>query len=168
MKKVLAIILTVILCIAPVTTWAYSIVKGVQFNANCGEYLKLAADATNIEIAEKHLSTAISYLEEHNLTSGYTKIFIYRPTNDIGMWYENLKTADDQLKSMMAIDYTELEQSNMLMKLRETILDGDGVLTHPEGISMATNYTLMFWLNCLLWIPCWFFAGFVSCSIYEY
>lgn len=168
MKKTLLIMLALIMFAMPFLPWTYSIIKGVQFNANCGEYLKMAADANSIDIAEKHLSTAISYLETNNLTSGYTKIFIYRPTNDIGMWYENLKTAQTQLREMQNSEYTELEQSNMLMKLRETILDDNSVLTHPEGISMASIYTLMFWLNIVLWLPCWVFSGVLVFASEDY
>ena len=168
MKKTVLIIVAIILAIVPFITWTISIVKDVQFSANCGEYLKLAADANSVDVAEKHLSTAVSYLETHNLTSGYTKIFIYRPTNDIGLWYENLKTALTQIREMQETGYTELEQSNMLMKLRETILDDGGSLTHPAGISMAANYTLMFWLNMLLWLPCWGLAIVVGYTADEY
>lgn len=161
MKKALCIIFAIVLFVLPCIFWGYSIVKGVQFSANCGDYLELAADSNNIDLAEKHLSTAISYLESHGLTHGYTKIFIYKPTNDIGLWYENLKTAQTQLQEMQASEYTELEQSNMLMKLRETILDNDGMLTHPVGISMVSIYTLMFWLNMLAWVPCWVLGTFL-------
>lgn len=158
MKKAVCIIVAIILFVLPCISWGYSIVKTIQFDANCGDYLELAADSNNIDLAEKHLSTAISYLESHNLTNGYTKIFVYKPKNDIGLWYENLKAAHTQLQEMQASGYTELEQSNMLMKLRETILDSDGTLTHPEGISMVSIYTLMFWLNTVLWLPCWIFG----------
>ena len=167
MKKALLIIIAIVMFLIPFTTWIYSAVKSVQFDASCGSYLKLAADANDINTAEKHLSTAISYLESNNLTSGYTKIFIYRPTNDIGLWYENLKTAHTQLVDMKETGYTELEQSNMLMKLRESVLDGES-LTHPEGISMVSNYTLMFWLNVLLWLPCWAFGGILLWTADEY
>ena len=155
MKKAVLIILAIILFIVPCIPWTVTLVKSIQFEANCGDYLRLAADANSIDMAERHLSTAITYLEDNNLTSGYTKIFVYYPKNDLGLWYENLKTAQTQLQEMQVSDYTELDQSNMLMKLRETILDEDGSLTHPEGISLIPNYALMFWLNMLLWMPCW-------------
>lgn len=161
MKKAILIILAIVLFIVPCIPWTVSIVKGIQFDANCGDYLRLAADANSIDMAERHLSTAISYLESNNLTNGYTKIFVYYPKNDLGLWYENLKTAQAQLQEMQGSEYTELDQSNMLMKLRETILNEDGGLTHPEGISLVPNYTLMFWLNMLLWLPCLLFGGFV-------
>ena len=166
MKKAFLIILILCLVVAPCIPWTYSIVQSIQFNASCGNYLELAADANSIDVAEKHLSTAIEYLEENDITSGYTKIFVYYPKNDIGIWYENLKTAQNQLQSMQANGYDELEQSNMLMKLRETVLDEDGSLTHPQGISMPHIYTLMFWLNMLLWLPCWGIGMFIG--FYEF
>ena len=161
MTKVVLIILAVILFIVPFIPWTCSIIDCIQFDANCGDYLKLAADANSIEMAEMHLTKAVSYLESNNLTSGHTKIFVYYPKNDIGLWYINLKVAQTQLQDMKTAGFTELEQSNMLMKLRETILDESGVLTHPTGISMAPNFTLLFWLNSLLWLPCWVAGGFV-------
>jgi hypothetical protein len=162
MIKAVLIILVIALIIAPFVGWGVCIAKGIQFDAACGDYLMLAADANTIDVAEKHLTTAIEYLESNDLTSGYTKIFVYKPINDIGLWYENLKTAQNQLRNMQQTEYTELEASNMLMKLRETLLNEGGGLTHPEGISMVENYTLMFWLNVLLWIPCWIIAGIIG------
>lgn len=161
MKKAILIILAIVLFIAPCVAWVCGIVKNIQFSANCGDYLKMAADANSIDIAEKHLTSAVDYLEKNNLTSGYTKIFVYYPKNDIGLWYENLKNAQTQLRDMQGTEYTELEESNMLMKLRETILDEDGGLTHPEGISMHPNYATMFWLMLIPFLPCWVVGGFV-------
>jgi hypothetical protein len=119
----------------------------------------MAADANSIDIAEKHLSTAITYLEDNGLTLGYTKVVFYYPKNDIGLWYENLKASQTQLQELQAREYTDLEESNILMKLRETLLDSSGSLTHPLGISMAHNFATMFWLNAFLWVPCWFVAA---------
>lgn len=168
MKKAIFIILAIVLFIMPCVVWTCGIVKEIQFSANCGDYLKMAADANSIDIAEKHLTSAVDYLEKNNLTSGYTKIFVYYPKNNIGLWYENLKSAQTQLRYMQGTDYTELEESNMLMKLRETILDENGSLTHPEGISMAPNYTMMFWLMVFLWVPCWIAGGFAIYNAVSY
>ena len=167
MKKALFIILAIICFISPFFSWIPSIVNGIQFGANCGNYLELSADANSIEIAEKQLTKAVDYLEANNLTSGYTKIFVYYPKNDIGMWYDNLKSAQLQLQeTIKKSNYTELEESNMLMKLRETILDDDGCLTHPEGISLHPNYTVMFWLNITLWLL-WILGGVFCFLAYE-
>lgn len=167
MKKALFIILAIICFASPFFSWIPSIVNGIQFSANCGNYLELSADANSIEIAEKQLTKAVDYLEANNLTSGYTKIFVYYPKNDIGMWYDNLKSAQTQLRDMLEREeITELEESNMLMKLRETILDDDGCLTHPDGISLHPNYTVMFWLNATLWLL-WSLGGVFCLLAYE-
>ena len=167
MKKALFIILAIICFASPFFSWIPSIVNGIQFSANCGNYLELSADANSIEIAEKQLTKAVDYLEQNNLTSGYTKIFVYYPKNNIGMWYDNLKSAQTQLRGMLENEeITELEESNMLMKLRETILDDDGCLTHPEGISLHPNYAVMFWLNVTLWLL-WILGGAFCCLAYE-
>ena len=159
MKKAVLIILAISMFLVPCYVWGYSIVKDLTFCADCTDYLRLASDANTIDVAEKHLSTAIDYIEKNNMTSGYTKIIRYYPTNDFGLWYENLKTAQTQLQEMKSTDYTELEESNMLMKLRETLLNDEGSVTHPEGAAFKENYSLIFWLNLLLWIPCWGIGG---------
>lgn len=163
MKKVFCIILAIVISIGGVVPWVYTIVKSIQFNSACGDYLKLAADANNIDIAEKHLTTAVEYLEKNDMTTGYTKVFIYYPKNDVGLWYENLKTAQTQLRETRTRDYTDLEESNVLMKLRETLLDGSGCLTHPFGVSIKHNFTLWFWLNSILWLPCFIAAIILFC-----
>ena len=101
MKKALFIILAIICFASPFFSWIPSIVNGIQFSANCGNYLELSADANSIEIAEKQLTKAVDYLEANSLTSGYTKILVYCPKNDIGMWYDNLKSAQTQLRNML-------------------------------------------------------------------
>lgn len=57
----------------------------------------------------------------------------------------------------MAPNATQLERSNLLMKLRETLLDqgenGKIVVTFPEGISIYPNNIAMFLFGCLSVIP---------------
>ena len=153
MKKTILIIVSIILFAIPFPSWIYSIVKGVRFDANCGNYLELAGDANSIELAEKHLSKAITYLEENKMTSGDTRVVIYYPKNDVGLWYENLKTAQLQLQEMIRQgNASDLEKSNMLMKLRETLLNEGGSLIIPYGVSRLENFQVTFWLNITLWL----------------
>ena len=160
MKKFF-VILMVILCLAPFPNYIYSIAKSVQFDANCKDYLKLSADANSVVLAEKHLTTAINYLEENNITSGQARFFVAYPKNDVSLWYDNLKTAQSQLQEMIEIgDYAELEQSNMLMKLRETLLDENGIVTTPMAIAFFPHGTLLLWINSTIWIL------WVVCGIY--
>ena len=144
-KRWILLSITIICFALPFPNWVYSIVKSAKFNANCGNYLELSADANSVVLAEKHLTTAINYLEENNLTSGQAKWFVAYPKNDISLWYENLKTAQSQLQEMIKNgNYTELEQSNMLMKLRETLMDGGEreSITLPLAIRLKSAKSL--------------------------
>ena len=151
MKQVL-IFLCVVCIIVPIVVYGVAIVKAVRMDANCISYFEMAADANSVSIAEKHMTTGIKYLEDNNLTNGNTKILIYKPTCDIGLWYENLKSAQAQLQELSAKeDLTELEESNALMRLRETLLDGDSV-TCPEMILFYPNHVAWLWAMCLIWL----------------
>jgi hypothetical protein len=163
----------VFLCIAciiiPIIVYGVAIAKTVQMDSNCISYFEMAADANSVELAEKHLTSGIKYLEENNLTEGNTKILIYRPTQDLGLWYENLKSAQTQLQELNSKeDLTELEESNALMKLRETLLNSGGSVTHPNMISFYPDHIGWSWVLWLLWIL-WFGAfvfGFMACDYY--
>lgn len=167
MKKLL-IILCVICIIIPLIVYGVGIVKTVKFNANCISYFQLAADANSVALAEKHLTSGINYLEQNNLTSGHTKIFVYKPTNDIGLWYENLKSAQLQLQELSKKEeLTELEESNSLMKLRETLLNNEGTVTHPEGIMFHPSYASYFWIAIFIWML-WILAFAFGVVAYDY
>lgn len=151
MKAVL-ISIAIIIMIIPVVVYGIAIFNAIQMDANCISYFSMAADANSVDLAEKHLTTGIEYLEKHNLTSGHTNFIIYKPTNDIGFWYDNLKSAQAQLQQLKAKeDLTELEESNALMKLRETLLD-EGSVTHPSMISFYPNHIGWIIAMALIWI----------------
>lgn len=166
--KALFITLCIICILIPLIVYTVGIVKTVQMDANCISYFELAADANSVDLAEKHLTTGIEYLEAHNLTSGSTKIIINNPKNDIGLWYENLKSAQAQLQELSARDdLTELEESNALMKLRETLLD-ESCVTHPSMISFYPGHAGWFFSMMFIWLL-WILAlifGFVAVDEY--
>ena len=128
-----------------------SMIKGKLLEQNCTGYLMRAADANTVETAKGELQKVIVYLEEHELTRGNTSVFFNSPKNDIGFWYKNLKESEKELSK---IDSTtsSLEKTNVLMKLRETLIDngesGDEV-TMPEGLSKYPNNILWYILNAL-------------------
>ena len=76
MKKALYIILAIICFIIPFFSWIPSISQGIEFDTNCGDYLRLSADANSIEIAEKQLTKAIDYLEKTTLQTD-TQIYLF-------------------------------------------------------------------------------------------
>jgi hypothetical protein len=131
------------------------IVKKVQLKQNCTGYLKRAADANTVEVASQELQKAIDYLESNNLTSGYTSIVWRTPDEDIEFWYNNLKASQDELSKVDSTT-TSLEKTNLLMKLRETLLDSGekgSELTVPCGLSRYPHnslFSFLMWLSSLL------------------
>jgi len=120
-----------------------TVAQVVIFNKECSGYLSRAAHANTIQLADQELSTALDYLNQHNLTHGYTSIFYNTPDEDIGFWYTNLVESKKELDTLRSkTDLTALEQSNTLIKLRETLMShgeqGDSVRV-PDGISRYPN-----------------------------
>jgi hypothetical protein len=142
MKMMLAILLMV-----PFLAWgACRITKGILFDRDCGGYLKRAADANTVPMAKKELQKALDYMEQNRLTEGYTSVIYKTPDEDVGFWYNNIKTARSELDALTEYT-TPLESTNVLMKLRETLLDNgkEGTsLTVPEGISIHPHNTAYF------------------------
>ena len=124
------------------------------FNNNCGGYLVRASNANTIQLAHQELSRSISYLEAEGITSGYTSIIYRTPDEDIEYWYRNLKAAQSELAGLLAQGekVSALEQSNCLLKLRDTLMDHSGengkeALTMPHGISRyPSNGKFAVWL----------------------
>lgn len=116
----------------------YRTVEKIQAKQNYIGYLKRAADANSIEMAKVELTKALTEIERQKLTSGYTSILWKTPDEDIVFWYNNLKVSLDEL-SELPNNSSALEKSNMLMKLRETLLDSDedgDAVTYPDGIHL--------------------------------
>lgn len=146
MKQFIILVLTFIMAIV---IYSGAIINSCIFDVNCIDYFELAANANSVELAEKYLSNGIEYLEKEGLTQGNTNFIFKYPTNDINIWYENLKSAQAQLQELKEQeDLTELEETNSLMKLRETLMDEDGAINHPRMISFYPYHILV---EILMW-----------------
>lgn len=156
-KMTLLIVAAVIVPLAQLSThFALSVV----FERECGGRLKRAADANTVEVARKELDAAVSYLKESGITKGYTSVFYRTPEDDIGFWYSNLSAAKAELDGIKDTS-PKLERSNVLMKLRETLLDQNGegktIVTTPPGIEVyPSNRFFAAWSTvsgaCLLFL----------------
>lgn len=150
MKKGLCVLFILLFCV-----WAgIRIVAAIQFDRNCGGYLKRAADANTVELAKKQLKVSLDYMEREGLTTGYTSVLYRTPDEDVGFWYTNIKSSLTELEQMNP-NATQLERSNLLMKLRETLLDEgkNTSITVPSGISIYPNNVAMAflgWLSAIL------------------
>jgi len=130
------------------TVFGFRIMKGIEFRQNVKGILKRAADANTIEIANEELTKVIDFLETNNITEGHTSILYKTPDEDIGFWYKNLKASQQELENLNST--SALERTNVLMKLRETLLDTgeDTEVTIPDGLAVYPNN--LFWA-CLMW-----------------
>ena len=151
------------ICILPFIVWLIVvIIVSYSFSVGCEQYLKRAADANTVEMAKTQLTTALTYMEQHNLTSGICSIFLQQPKNDVGFWYNNIKAAKAELDSL-PINVTPLERTNVLMKLRETLVDqGESTsITLPSGISQYPNNKTFFWLGIIFAL-----LGCIGCIVF--
>lgn len=142
----LGIISLIIFCIT-IFLWGY------WFDRDCGNYLKLAGDAPNIERTESFLRSALAYIDSHHLTEGNTAWIFKTPENDLSIWHGQIVGAWETASSLIlkAGKATQLEKDNALMKIRETVLDeGQAVqITHPANISWYPHIAIM-------WLWLWF------------
>lgn len=151
--------ISILLLAFALVVFGFRVVYKIQFKPNVTGYLKRAADANTIDLAEQELSRAISYLEAHGLTSGYTSVVYKTPDEDLEFWYNNLKASQLELKQLNST--SALEKTNVLLKLRETLVDeGERTkVTVPAGISVFPNNT--FWAILGLLASIFGFLGFV-------
>ena len=143
-------------------------VNEIMFDRGCEGYLKRAADANTVELAIKNLEVAINYTEANGMTSGYTSALYRTPDEDVGFWHENLRSSLQELRTIKP-ETTQLEKTNVLIKLRETLLDHnkDGVkVTSPSGISIYPNNVLFAWWGWLSFIFAALFWGLL-CIEYD-
>lgn len=154
MKNGCLLITCVLLLIPFICVQTYCTIQEVRMNQGCTGHLKRAADASTVEMALSELTLATNYLEAKRVTAGSTSILWETPNNDIGYWYQNLKNSEDELRK---VDHStsQTERTNVLMKLRETVLDhgekGD-YITCPDNIEIYPSQVFIFssWLATLL------------------
>ena len=143
----------------------------INMDRNCMGHLKRAADASTIELAHQEMGIALAYLKNHQLTEGYTSVIYTTPDEDINFWYRNLATSQEELETALNNKASQLEKSNILLKLRETLLDhgssGSEILTRPEGISIYPyNTQVAFLLLTSLVVSLLCFG--IGCFFFDY
>ena len=157
MKKVT--ILAVIVSALWLAAMVWFICLRVEFNQNCKGYLKQAADANTIELAIERLDKAIDYVELKDWTDGYTSILWRTEDENIGFWYKNIKASRTELEK--ALDSSQMEQTNVLMKLRETLTDNNEngtYITYPDGLWKYPHnmeFAIFSWIIHILLIVMW-------------
>ncbi len=153
-------IISIVLIIVSLVIFGVYFSKKIELKQNVTGYLKRAADANTIELANEELTKSIKYLESHNLTSGYTSIFWKTPDEDISFWYRNLKASQSELSNLES--ESALEKTNVLIKLRETLLDSGKTyrVTVPKGLAFYPNNKQWAILICIAILS--LLKGFIS------
>lgn len=137
--------------------WAGTrIVVGVKYNIHVGGRLERAANASTVALAEIELRYVVAELERRGWTNGSTNILWWEPRHDVGFWYNNLRASLIELQKVRP-ETTQLERSNILIKLRETIYHhgdkGSKSVIAPPGISVFPSnvgYCIWGWGSFLL------------------
>lgn len=149
------VFIATVLAVFALSIFAIVITKSISMKQNCTGYLKRASDANTVETAKDQLHKSIRYLEENNLTKGYISVLWQTPDEDIEFWYNNLKATENELIKVDSTTHS-MEKTNLLMKLRETLMDngekGDN-LTVPSGLSRYPNngmWGFLIWLSILI------------------
>jgi len=144
-------VLTFILFL-PVVFWiGFMVYRDIDYERHVKGHLKRAADSNNIVLATNELNTAIAEIERRGWTKGSTHLIYSTPASDVGFWYENIKASRDELANLSPSS-SQLEQTNVLMKLRETLLDesGDSIdVTAPFNIAIYPNVVGFFWTGLI-------------------
>lgn len=141
-------ILLTALILSAIAWFSWGGVRVIQitlFEKNCSGFLKLAASANSVELAKENLKKALDYMERKDMTSGFTSVVYRTPDEDVGFWYRNVRASLDELETLSPTS-TPLEKTNVLMKLRETLLDSgksSEIVNAPDGISHYPNNKLM-------------------------
>ena len=132
------------------------LIAGIQFKRNYAGHLKRASDANSLKLAEKELLVAVAYLDSYNYNTpngrsmgrleDHTSIVYTTPAEQISFHYDNVKASLDEVQLVIAKGEaaTPLEKSNILMKLRETLLDDGDTghhVTYPQGLDVYPNNT---------------------------
>jgi len=107
----------------------------------CKDYLKLAGDAPNVQKANEFLEKALVYMEKRGLTSGNSAFIFRTPSSDVGIWYNQIKGAQQTVANIIGRGdaASQLEKDNVLMKIREVVLDQDEKGT---TVTMPPNITI--------------------------
>ncbi len=134
----------------PFIIWAViRVILYYSFSIHCGGHMELAGSANSIELAKQEMGLVVKFAVDNQMTSGYTSVFFNTPDEDVGFWYSNMKSSLEELEAINP-DASNLEKSNVLIKLRETVAhhSKDGTrITVPEGISVFPNNVGFFWFG---------------------
>ena len=147
---ILAFILIAVSILAMVLHYyqtGFSLKQGLQIP------LDRVVNAPTTSVADSNLADALRYMQENQLTKGNTSYFVKSDkSNDLTYFYNNLLKLQTELK--VAVNnktQSQLEESNLLMRVREVISDG-GVIKMPANMAYYPNLMGNLILSIISWV----------------
>lgn len=151
--KVLSVILWIMCVLMIATVIVPPVVRQIDRRVTCTGYLDRAANANTAKLACEQLDRAIVEIEHRGWTNGSTRVFFNYPQCDLGYWYQNLVAARAELRALPEM-VSALEQSNLLMKLRETLTEQG-----EHGSKLIVPPMLNFYPSQMFWFLWWFIGS---------
>ena len=137
-------VLVLTLFCMPILLWAgIRSYYDITFGIDCGGHIERAGSANSIDLARQEMEVVVKYAENHGVMSGYTSVLYNTPDEDLGFWFNNMKASLEELGRVKPTT-SELEKSNLLIKLRESLMHHGNKstdLTIPEGITVFPHNT---------------------------
>ena len=106
-----------IMCIAS------AIISTIYFRVKCETPLRKAALAETLPEAKVNLDKAIQFVEQNQLTTGYSSLFFKEDEYNITKWYAMLKSAQSELNILDVNGYDKVEELDALIVLLIKLTD---------------------------------------------
>lgn len=153
-------IVTITSLLVLLMVFLFIIVSESKFNNNCLFYLQEVIETESIDVAKTNFNKAIEYIEEKNIINGDGRILIIqsKSENDIGLWYNTLKEAQNELAKLPEIASTATKKK-ALLKVKK-IIATNGKLNFPVGIYYYPFNYIVLWAIFLPILP--LFWGFIK------
>lgn len=137
-------------------TWAATvIVLSIQFDQKCSGHILNACNATTVELASSELRTALDYLEEKELITGYTSILYKTEKDNIGFFYNNVKNCYEYVETLKEQNIEPFNQALQLQSIKDKLVAELGhkngkaeFIRKPQGISRYPhNLAYCIWVS---------------------
>ena len=102
---------------------AGAIISTIYFRVKCETPLRKAALAETIPEAKVNLDKAIQFVEQNQLTTGYSSLFFKEDEYNITKWYATLKSAQSEIDILYVKGYDQVEELDALIALLIKLTD---------------------------------------------
>lgn len=125
--------------ITPFLLWAgVRVYKSQYFDNHCAHHITRSIQEHKVlEHSINELNIAINYVEQHNLTTGYTSVFDYSADDDIDIFYRGLIEKRNYIQKLKDRD-TELNSFIEFTEMRgytgQSVHIPDGISIYPYNV----------------------------------